>query len=236
MATPRLCSIPNCDKAVFSREWCYSHWVRWRRHGDPLAGRRHRVAPGGTCSASNCDAPATRHGFCSAHYTRLNRHGNAEANVRLAAGSGLAWIDANSTYTGDDCLLWPFSRDSKGYGGIKVGRIKTGAHRMMCIAANGEPPSPKHQAAHSCGNGHMGCCNPRHLEWKTKRQNENDKILHGTLLRGSKIGNSRLTETDVLAIRAMVRVTSQSEVAKAFGIAQATVSAIQRRIIWGWLP
>jgi DNA invertase Pin-like site-specific DNA recombinase len=82
----------------------------------------------------------------------------------------------------------------------------------------------------------MGCCNPRHLEWKTKRQNENDKILHGTLLRGSKIGNSRLTETDVLAIRAMVRVTSQSEVAKAFGIAQATVSAIQRRIIWGWLP
>lgn len=32
------CSIENCGKEVFARGWCRSHWTRWRRHGDPLAG------------------------------------------------------------------------------------------------------------------------------------------------------------------------------------------------------
>jgi hypothetical protein len=39
MADPRICSIPGCDKTVFQRGWCNSHYKRWRRHGDPLAGK-----------------------------------------------------------------------------------------------------------------------------------------------------------------------------------------------------
>lgn len=36
------CSIDSCGKPVFSRSWCKAHWTRWRRHGDPYAGRRNR--------------------------------------------------------------------------------------------------------------------------------------------------------------------------------------------------
>lgn len=36
------CSISECDRWVFSRGWCQSHYQRWRSHGDPEAGR---VAP-----------------------------------------------------------------------------------------------------------------------------------------------------------------------------------------------
>lgn len=43
MATPRLCSIPDCGKRVYGHGWCSKHYQRWRRHGDPLKGR---VSPG----------------------------------------------------------------------------------------------------------------------------------------------------------------------------------------------
>lgn len=42
MADPHLCSIPNCGKPVFRRNWCNAHYQRWRRHGEPLGGGRPR--------------------------------------------------------------------------------------------------------------------------------------------------------------------------------------------------
>ena len=37
-----------------------------------------------------------------------------------------------AAYEGDDCLIWPFGRTGVGYGEIKVGDRKTGAHRYVC--------------------------------------------------------------------------------------------------------
>ena len=34
-----LCAIPGCNKFVFGHGFCSAHYSRWRRHGDPLAGR-----------------------------------------------------------------------------------------------------------------------------------------------------------------------------------------------------
>lgn len=40
MAVSRICSIDGCCKpACNSRGWCVAHYSRWRRYGDPLAGR-----------------------------------------------------------------------------------------------------------------------------------------------------------------------------------------------------
>lgn len=39
MATPRLCSIPGCGNRHHAREWCWTHYARWKKHGDPLARR-----------------------------------------------------------------------------------------------------------------------------------------------------------------------------------------------------
>lgn len=33
------CSIKDCDRPVHARNWCGAHYWRWRKHGDPLAGR-----------------------------------------------------------------------------------------------------------------------------------------------------------------------------------------------------
>lgn len=39
MGKQRICSIADCGKRVTSRGWCEAHYRRWRKHGDPLAGR-----------------------------------------------------------------------------------------------------------------------------------------------------------------------------------------------------
>jgi len=36
----RLCSVEGCAGVVGSRGWCDAHYARWRRWGDPTAGRR----------------------------------------------------------------------------------------------------------------------------------------------------------------------------------------------------
>lgn len=34
----RMCSIEGCSRIHYGRGWCAAHYVRWRRHGDPLGG------------------------------------------------------------------------------------------------------------------------------------------------------------------------------------------------------
>src|SRR5215471_14726746 len=92
----------------------------------------------------------------------------------------LEWIQERVGHAGDDCLQWPFSRSSSGYGILFHEGKVVYAHRTMCELANGKPPTPKHHASHSCGRGHLGCVNPRHLEWKTAAENQQDRRKHGT--------------------------------------------------------
>lgn len=35
----RICAVEGCEKPVLKRQWCSAHYHRWKRHGDPLAGR-----------------------------------------------------------------------------------------------------------------------------------------------------------------------------------------------------
>lgn len=32
----RTCSVNDCSRPASSRGWCYMHYSRWKRHGDPL--------------------------------------------------------------------------------------------------------------------------------------------------------------------------------------------------------
>jgi hypothetical protein len=41
----RPCKIEGCDKPVVAFDMCYRHWDRWRRYGDPLAGRTFNGEP-----------------------------------------------------------------------------------------------------------------------------------------------------------------------------------------------
>lgn len=192
MATPRICSIHGCGKKHEARGWCYSHYSRWQRHGDPLGGRTERGSVG--------------------RYFQ---------NVVLA-------------YEGDDCLFWPYSR-GRGHAQLRFNNKLAIVSRLVCEHAYGPPPTPKHEAAHSCGNGHLGCVTRRHLRWATSTENKADKVLHGTTSRGERFWAAKLTELDVRAIRALEGTMPKYKIAEKYGVARSTISLIHSRQNWAWL-
>lgn len=131
------------------------------------------------------------------------------------------------------CWLWQRSTDSKGYGLVcKDGKGNQKVHRVVYELAIGDIPDGM-LVLHRCDN--RPCCNPFHLFLGTDKDNSDDKVLKGRerRLRGEQVHNARLTEADVLAIRADHR--TQNEIAKEYGLAQTTVSAIKRRVNWSYL-
>ena len=139
-------------------------------------------------------------------------------------------------FSGERCLEWPHGTNGVGYGMVTFEGKRQIASRVVCEAVHGPPPTPDLQAAHSCGNGDKGCVNPLHLRWATCAENHADKLLHGTTNRGERHGLAKLTREEVREIRRLKGVTHQREIATRFGVCQMSVSRIQRRVTWAWLP
>ena len=136
-------------------------------------------------------------------------------------GDGIAWIREHVSYQGDDCLIWPFSTN-RGYGQLGINGKVRKAHRIMCEMAHGSAPSRLHEAAHSCGRGHLGCVNPKHLSWKTSSENAHDRRLHGSP-EGGNGTRTILTDDQVREIRHLKGRLSQVKIAKKFGISRGSV-------------
>ncbi len=148
-------------------------------------------------------------------------------------GEAMAWAQTAARFTGDDCLLWPFGM-TNGYGGLEVSeRKKMPAHRYVCTLVYGDPPHARMDCAHSCGV--RACCNPRHLRWATRAENEADKMSHGVDNRGERHGLSKLSVADVRAIRAAAGTATQRTLAQRFGVGQDQISRIVKRKRWAWL-
>jgi hypothetical protein len=212
---------------------CHPKHVYWAEpvgnFADPIQGGDQTL-----CCVPRCNKPAARgrRGCCVAHYKRLWRHG-----APLAGGTSKnavrEWLAEHADYKGTACLVWPFARNSLGYA-ICDATLGSGfAPNVMCRMAHGEPPSPFHEAAHCCGKGTSGCMNPNHLSWKTHAENMADTLLHGTHNRGERNGCSKLTASDVRAIRASN--DNQRNLSTRFGVSQSQISAIRSRKRWAWL-
>lgn len=186
------------------------------------------------CKIEDCGKPVRTRGWCSAHYWRWHRHGDPLAG---AAPRGVisGWIAENIAKAGNDCIFWPFSKYTSGYGKLKLGRSTVSAHRYICELFNGSAPSPDHEAAHSCGQGKNGCINPNHLRWATSVENEADKVGHGTVPIGERNGAAKLTRADILSIRSLQDVACLEDIANRFGISKSAVSLIHKRKRWAWL-
>ena len=131
----------------------------------------------------------------------------------------------------NDCIIWPFSLQTDGYAAFR-GLIVS---RVICERAYGPPPTPKHETAHSCRQS-RACVNPRHLRWDTRKGNMADTIPHGTQTRGQKIGWGKLTEADVLKIRAQDGTIPRQVLADLYSVDKSTICLIANRKSWTWLP
>lgn len=135
------------------------------------------------------------------------------------------WIAKHLDYPHEQyCLIWPFARGDNGYASTTRDGKFIYIHRYICELVNGPPPTDAHQAAHSCGNGHLGCVNPHHLSWKTPAENQLDV--------GARRRRTKLKPEQVIEIRGLRGIENVADTAARFGVTEANIRQIQSGKTW----
>lgn len=99
--------------------------------------------------------------------------------------------------------------------------------RMVLRAFGGEPPTPKHVAAHNDGD-------PQHnhidnLRWATYAENNADMAIHGTKREGEGHSRAKLTKAIILEMARLYRDgTNQPDIARRYSVNVCTVNRALR--------
>jgi hypothetical protein len=116
---------------------------------------------------------------------------------------------------------------------MKVGRKTFRAHRLVWEQSHGVIPEGL-CVCHHCDN--PVCVNVNHLFLGTNAENTADKMNKGRHFAqfGEMHGLAKLTEDKVMEIR--LSTEYQSEMARKFGVSEATISNIKHHRTWAHLP
>lgn len=109
--------------------------------------------------------------------------------------------------TESGCWIWIGSLTAKGYGQVSWhGSNEKRAHRLFYELHVGPIPLGV-CVLHKCDT--PACVNPDHLRLGSKTENAKDRDSRGRMARGERNGRAKVTEADVLAIRASCRPVSE---------------------------
>jgi len=126
----------------------------------------------------------------------------------------------------NDCIEWQKGTDRKGYGKMWVsGREKRATH-VAWFLEHGVWPTAL--VCHKCDN--PACVNVDHLFLGTITENMADKVSKNRQAKGSTNGNSKLTEKQVLRIRASK--LGRNALAEKYGVDKSLIWLIRVRKIW----
>ena len=143
MASQIICRVASCGKRVHAKGYCQSHYCRWKRHGDPLAGYQ-TPDKFRKCSVPGCGKPHYAHGFCQRHYDQDRSRESWRSMIRRC--------------------YEPTSRGYHNYGGrltpITVCERWCNSFKAFC-ADMGPKPTPAHTIERIDNNGNYepgNCC------------------------------------------------------------------------------
>ena len=137
------------------------------------------------------------------------------------------WSRVDKSAGPDGCWIWMGGRARDGYGRVQVNRRSTGSHRVAYVLAN-RPILDTQFVLHRCDV--RSCVNPAHLFLGDHQDNADDRNRKQRQARGSRQGLARLTESQVVEIRASAgRII---DLARRFGVAQRTIRNVIARETW----
>lgn len=111
----------------------------------------------------------------------------------------------------------------------KQGRLLV--HRGVCLAFHGLPYEGQ-EVAHK--NGIRTDNRPANVRWKSRKQNAEERVLHGTQVVGEGHPLAKLTAEDVIEIRRMYAAGGyrMSDLACLFGVSASKVCQVINRQSW----
>jgi len=136
----------------------------------------------------------------------------------------------------DECWDWIGSRDSNGYGKLKVNNPRRHIYAHVTAYRLVKGSTGDLYVCHSCDR--PCCCNPNHLWLGTNRDNQLDCVKKGRRgndkdQRGEANGNAVLTAANVVEIRRMIEAGMyNTTIAKMFGVTHSMISRIRRGKAW----
>ena len=133
----------------------------------------------------------------------------------------------------DECWPWTRATNEHGYGVMRPEGQRSGptvrAHRVSLMLAGVDIDGLV--IRHSCDN--PPCVNPAHLSVGTEADNSADMVARDRHARGSRNGTSKLTEHQVIAIRARCAAGEMHRVvATDFGVSRPTITGIVNSKTW----
>lgn len=179
------------------------------------------------CSIEGCCKPAKQVGMCWGHYTSKRRYGDPEYASPVQRQLRRFW---NNVEKSDGCWTWTGAvfANGLGYGSVYFDGKTRLAHRVSWLIHTGEEADKL--VLHHCDN--PKCVNPEHLYVGDHKDNARDRETRNRRrkIRGEEIGNSKLAEADVIAIRAAIGTCD--ELGERFGVSRSLISLIKLRKIW----
>lgn len=181
------------------------------------------------CSIPGCGKSFYARNLCRTHHANQLRSGTiAPIRKHAKAGLGMALVQSALASSTNDCILWPYAKDGRGYGMFFI-KKPTRPHTYVCAQRNGPRPTGM-LACHSCGNSL--CVNPRHLYWGTSQDNADDAARHGTVYKGERHMRSRLTDELVRSIRRAPENITSAAIARRIGVHKTTVQNARKGLSW----
>lgn len=183
------------------------------------------------CKIDGCERQSKTKGLCIRHYHRLIRYGDPLKGgkfIETKAGEPFAYLMEKIKTESDDCLLWPYARSQDGPGFVSVDGKHRCVHQVVCEIVNG-PRGDNQVTRHLCGNGHLGCFNPKHLAWGTQKENLEDRKTHGTLYFAGTDAAKKLDRNEVLEVynsKDSVKVISEK-----YNVTRQTIHRIKNGIV-----
>ena len=225
MTKEKNCKIDNCKSKSIARDLCTKHYNRWYRHGNALIEKEIR-----TCSVENCEKKHVANGYCSMHNARLKRHGALTTPERQKSTPKTCKIEGCISKAVAFGLCQMHRRRLALYGSPhKTKTTPKGAAIMFLRDLIDNPPSnsecvmwPFYRDDQGYGSvsfeGCVRCVNPKHLDWKSHKENcADDRVRDRKLLtldQIKEIENSRIPV---------------SQLVKLYNVSPATIYRIRKK-------
>lgn len=167
-----------------------------------------------------CDADSIGRKLCRKHYNQMRKERRLDEFPVLSIDDV---FDTRYEVKETGCWEWMGAKNSYGYGIFLLpGERPARAHRVMYERRVG-PILDGMVIMHICDN--PPCVNPDHLKVGTKLDNNRDRIAKRRGKYGLERKNTKLSDQDVLDIRADPR--PQVKIAEQYGVAPSHISRIK---------